>query len=544
MDKTHKIRTTVVFFIFCMLFVAALINLYSLQIKQHTFFVDLGNQQYYCTVTSYAPRANILDRNGTPLALNKETVSAFMMPRMVKDPTTLKQFLVKYFPEAHERFIKKPQAQFAYIKRKLSPAEQDCIKQHGITDIHLLSEPSRFYPVEASSIITGITNVDNKGLFGIELAFNDQLTGKPATTILEKDARSGLFYFSKKTSQEEIAGDPVKLTIDGNLQFLVHEELMEAVNKFGSSEGSAVVLDPENGDILAMASFPTFNPNDTNSFDMVSTKNTAITESYEFGSAIKTFCALAAIEEGVVTPDEQIDCMGAKTAYVEGRKINTTIAQGVVPFTEVIAKSNNIGIAKVAKRLDTKLYDHYCKLGFGTKTNIPFPGEQSGFVMPPERWSKQSIISLSYGYEITNTLLQLARAFSVFANDGRLVTPRLLLSQPVQAAPKIYSTESITAMRKILEETTSKQGTARHAAVHGYTTLGKTSTANLLRGGEYDPNKNSYGFVGIVEKDGYKRVIACFLKESKEKDLYASTVAAPLFEKIAEKTLMHDKILT
>jgi cell division protein FtsI (penicillin-binding protein 3) len=544
MDKTHKIRTAFVFFLFCSLFSIGLLNLYALQIKQHTFFADLGNQQYYFTLTTYPPRASILDRQGIPLALNKETLSAFMLPRMVKEQTGLKRFLKKHFPEGHKRLLKNPKSQFAYIKRKLSAEEQKIIKENDIKDIHLLSEPSRFYPIEASGTLTGITNIDNKGLFGIELEFDKQLTGQPSTTILEKDARSGLFYFSKQTAKEGIAGKPVALTIDGNLQFLVQEELLDAIKRFDSTEGAAIVMNPESGEILAMASYPTFNPNDTTCLNQVSTKNTAVTEIYEFGSVLKTFCALAALEEGLVTPDEEIDCMNTKTAYLDGRRVNTVLTLGKASFTDIMKKSNNIGIAKVAKRLDTKLYDHYRKLGFGTKTNINFPGERGGFVMPPDQWSKQSIISLSYGYEITNTLLQLARAFSVFANDGHLVTPRLLLDQEVPEPQKIYSTESIDAMRQILEETTSKRGTAKYAAVHGYKTLGKTSTTNLLNEGEYDPHKNMYGFAGIVEKDNYKRVIVCFLKESKRHNIYASTVSAPFFEKIAEKTLMHDKILT
>ncbi|MFT6765683.1 MAG: cell division protein FtsI (penicillin-binding protein 3) [Alteromonas naphthalenivorans] len=544
MDSTHKARTALVFFLFCSLFCIGIINLYTLQIKQHTFFTDLGHQQYYVTQTSYPPRASILDRNKNPLALNKETLSAFMLPRMIKEKTGFKRFLKKNFPEAHERFIKKPNAQFAYIKRKISHKEKKLIEQSGITDIHFLNEPSRFYPIEAAGLLTGMTNIDNKGLFGIELILNEQLTGKPTTTVLEKDARSGHFYFSKQKETKGIDGAPVELTIDGNLQFLVQEELTQAAQKFGSTQGAAVVMDPETGDILAMASYPSFDPNDPIITSQAATKNTAVTESYEFGSVIKTFCALAALEEGLVTADEEIDCLNTKTAFLDGRQVNTVLSLGVATFTDIIKKSNNIGIAKVAKRLDTKIYDHYRRLGFGTKTNIPFPGEQSGFVMPPERWSKQSIISLSYGYEITNTLLQLARAFSVFANDGHLVTPRLLLSQEITEPQKIYSSESINTMRTILEEATSKQGTGKYAAVHGYTTMGKTSTTNLLEDGQYNEHKNTYGFAGIVEKGGYKRIIACFLKESKRHNLYASTVSAPLFEKIAERTLMHDKILT
>ena len=267
-----------------------------------------------------------------------------------------------------------------------------------------------------------------------------------------------------------------------------------------------------------------------------------VTEAYELGSVIKAFLALAALEEKLVTPDEEIDCLGVTTAYINGRKINTVHAFGKGTFVDVIRTSNNIGIAKVAMRLQNKLYDHYKRLGFGIKTGITFPGEASGFVMPPNQWSAQSIISLSYGYEVTHTLLQLARAFCIFANDGYLITPKLCLNQKTELPQKIYSTESIDIMRMILEKTTT-DGTARYAAVKGYKTLGKTGTSNMLEHGVYNPHKNLFSFTGIIEKDSYKRVISCFVKESKKHHVYAATIAAPLFERIAEKMLLHDHIL-
>lgn len=545
MTLTYKIRTTCIFFLFTSLFCIALIHLFSLQIKQHSFFSSLGNKQYHVTVTNHPPRAAIVDRNNVPLALNKESLAAFILPKTIEKPQELKRFLKKHFPAALERWRKRPESHFLYVKRKLTDEERTLIEESSLEDIKILSEPNRFYPSSSSGSIIGITNIDNTGLFGIELQFDTELKGTPTTNILEKDARSGRFYFSKQTTQEGTAGTPVKLTIDSDLQFLVQEELNTRAQFYGVKEGAAIVLNPDNGDILAMASFPTFEPNDTTSLSLVSTKNTAVTESYEFGSALKAFVALAALEEGLVTADEQIDCENKKTTYVEGRKINNWEAQGLLSFEQVIVRSNNIGIAKVAKRLDSTLYDHYIKLGFGSRTGIPFPGEQAGFVNPPEKWSKQSIISLSYGYEITTTLLRLTSAFSIFANGGHLVTPRLVLEpEQFQKTPeKVYSDQSINTMRAILEKTTSKQGTAKYAAINGYTTMGKTSTANLIVDGKYDETKNFYGFVGIIEKGDYKRVIGCFLKESPRKNLFASTVAAPLFRKIVEKLLIHANVI-
>lgn len=545
MNNTYKLRTAFVFFISCSLYSIALLNLFSLQIRQHSFFTNLGIKQYQTTVVTYPPRGLINDRNGHPLALNKESIAAFMLPRTIKDEQKLKRFLKKHFPQALERLRKKNDAHFLYIKRKLTEKEKVFIEESGIEDIYFLSEPSRFYPIESAGAITGITNIDNEGTFGIELHYNNHLAGTPTVNILEKDARSGLFYFSKKTSSEGEDGKPITLTIDADLQFLVHEELMAQIQKFKAKEGAAVVMNPETGDILAMASFPTFDPNNTQTLEQIETKNTAVTESYEFGSALKAFSALAALEESVVTADEEINCYNTKTVYLDGRRINTVLPDGVITFEEVIQRSNNIGIAQVTKRLGTKLYDHYKKVGFGSKTGIPFPGEQSGFVQHPQNWSKQSLISLSYGYEITTTLLGLTTAFCVFANGGYRIYPRLILEpeQYTKKREKIYGDEPIEIMRAILEKSTSQFGTGRYAAVHGYKTLGKTSTANLLKDGVYDEHKNLYGFVGSVEKDGYKRVIGCFLRESPRHNLFASTVAAPLFERIAEKTLIHEKII-
>ncbi len=543
MEHTHKLRLTLIFFICSTLSLLGIINLYSLQIRKHTFFTNLGNQQYHVSITTYPPRSSILDRHGNPLALNKDSISAFMLPRTIKDSRMLKNILRHNFPDALTRLLNKPHQHFLYIKRRLSPEELNTLEQKHCKDIHLLTEPSRFYPIAEAGPLIGITDTDNKGLFGIEFLYNTDLIGQPSTTILERDARSGKFYFSKHIQEEGRSGKTIQLTIDVNLQFLIQEAVSETMHIFDSHEGGALVMDPETGDILAIATFPTFDPNKPQDIVINNTKCRPITDTYEFGSVMKTFCALAAIDEKVVTPDEEINCMGVKTVILEGRTINTVPQSvlGIASFKDIIKKSNNIGIAKVAKRVGTKLYDHYQRVGFGTKTGIPFPGEQSGFIMPPSSWSKQSIISLSYGYEINVSLLQLARAFCIFSNDGYLIAPRLLLNQKTPPPLRIYSSETITTMREILEKTSTK-GAGKYGAIEGYTCMGKTGTANLLDHGVYNPHKNLFCYVGSIEKGNYKRVIACYVKEAKKHGLYAATVAAPLFQKIAEILVIHDKI--
>jgi len=542
MTRSYKTRTVFVFFVFCALYLLILFNLYLIQVRQSAFFAYLGKKQYNVTVSRYAARAEIFDRNGQPLALNKDCLSAFILPNQLNEPEKLKSFLQKEFPHAYKQLKKSDGKKFMFVHRNLSDTQKQTIEQVELEDIKLLHERGRFYPVPCAGTVVGTTNIDNKGLFGIELQFNEQLGGTPAVYSLEQEARSGNFYFKKETQQEGTPGKPVTLTIDSDLQFLAHDELNDALEKWNAKEGAVVVMDPNNGDILAMVSAPAFDPSDMSNVDLEKTKNKVVTESYEFGSIAKTFAALAVLAENAATLDEQIDCSGKKTAYVDGRKVNTLIAHGVLSFSEVVELSNNIGIAKVAKRINEKLYDHYINIGLGKKTGIPFPGEQSGFVNHPANWSKQSLISLSYGYEMTCTLLQIAQAFCMIARDGAPVRPNLILASKFQSGKAVYNSQTISLLKEILENTTVR-GTTKRAQMDGYRVMSKTGTANLLVDGQYDPEKNIYTCAGIVQKDEYQRVIVAFVREAQKENAYASTVAAPLFGRIAQKIVIHDKVV-
>lgn len=540
-------------------------NLYYLQITQKDFFAQLANKQYNVTVTQLPPRALIVDRTGKPLALNKDALSAFIMPKMLKHPDSLKKFLKKNYPKAYERLVKRPDAHFLFVKRHL--AENETFAHE---DIHILKEPSRYYPLRSAGPIIGLTDIDNNGLFGIELMYNKQLAGTPITYGLAKDARSGHFYFDKKVKTEGHEGEPIKLTIDRDIQFLAYEKIKEAAQEHGAQSAAALVMDPTTGEILAAVQYPTFDTDNIKTIDQKQTKLHVATESYELGSVIKTFLALAALEEGVVTPDEEIDCEGVLSGFVNGMKVNTTFANGCIPFSDVIKKSNNIGVAKVAFRLQDKLYNHYRTLGFGTKTGLNFPGEQAGFVNPPHRWSNRSLISLSFGYEISTTLVQLAQAIGIIANNGHMVPPTLVISKTslnravldmatenrknsknsglpergrkaeLQETDLLYSPESIAQMRNILEQTAAST-TKSLSTIPGLKVMGKTGTARLISNGKYVENKNIYTFAGILEKGDYKRVIITFIKEIQNPGVLASVIAAPVFVQIAQQLLIHDK---
>lgn len=556
MTDGYKVRTTIIFLFFCFCYLVIIFNLGLIQICQRSFFAQLAHKQYDITVTNHPARALIYDRYGNPLAINKESVSAFITPNKLENKEKLIAFLNKEFPHAAQRLSTHNTDNFMYLQRHLSEKQIEIIKQSGLTDIHMLCEPCRFYPIPCAAPVVGFTDIDTHGLCGIEGTYEELLRGKPTVYHLEKDARSGYFHFTKQAYDTGYDGNPLTLTIDSTLQFLAQEELNKTAQQFNAREGAIIIINPDNGDIIAMAQYPSFDPHQRKNIVLEQTKNKLLTDTYELGSVIKVCTALAALEEKVVSIDEPIDCKGTKTAYIDGRCINTWKEHGVIPFCDVIAFSNNIGIAQVAKRLDAKLYDHYRRLGFGTKTGIDFPGEQEGFVNPPRNWSKHSIISLSYGYEIRATLLQLARVFSMIANGGYEITPRLLLpatkNVPSPTAlscditptyrKRLYCPETIEYIQSILERTT-QSGTAKRAQLKGYKIMAKTGSANLLVNGRYNDQKSLFTCAGIVQKDSYKRVIITFIKEVDRTNIFASTVAVPLFEQVAEKMIIHDKVI-
>ena len=429
-ERVNQVRLSIVFMLFCLIYFIAIFNLFLIQIIQHDFYTQLAQRQYQTTITSHPARAIIYDRNGNALAINKESMSAFITPRSMKQSKKVQLFLQEHFPKAKKRLSKNNKKHFMYVKRKLSDKEQQLIEQSELDDIKLLKEANRYYPIAACSSIIGITDIDNKGIAGIEYQLNDQLAGIPTIYSLAHDGRSKRFHTKKEAKTTGSPGKPVTLTIDSDLQFLATEELEKIGKLFKAKETACVIMDPQTGDILAMAQWPYMDPNEGTNHDISLTKNKCVTESYELGSVMKAPVSLAALQENVVGPNDLIDCENVTTTLLDGRPINTVYAAGEIPFWQVMVKSNNIGMAKVAKRLDKKLYGYYKRMGFGKKTGIQLPGEQSGFVQHPKNWSKQSLISLSYGYEIRATLLQLARFFSMLANDGFDVRPRLVIKNP------------------------------------------------------------------------------------------------------------------
>jgi len=443
---------------------------------------------------------------------------------------------------------KEKRRRFLWLERHLSQERLKEIKSFDSKDIYFLAEPERFYPFPETAHIVGFTNIDNVGIAGAELQYNDRIGGTPTTFILEKDARSGYFYFKKDIKEKGVAGESIILTIDKTLQFFAHEELEKTVAKHNAKGGAVLILDPDSGHILSMTSNPSFNPNDIKRISLETTKNIPVTECFELGSVIKIFTALAALEEEVVNIDEEIDCEG-KSTKIDGFKVENwkSLGPGLHPFWQVVWRSNNVGIAKVAKRLGPKLYYHLKRLGFGSQTGIHFPGERSGFVNPPHNWSRSSIIVMSFGYEIMATLLQLAKAFSIIANNGYNTQPTLSIKPAKQKIDlgykRLYSEKSVSQIKEILE---FKDWVKSRYGIDGYRIMGKTGTARSVKNGKYSTKDHVFTYAGIIEKENlesqktYRRVIITFIKEPKEKNIWSSQITLPLFHRIAQKMIVYD----
>lgn len=545
LGRDYKLRMLLVFCFFCSLFAVLVVRLFLLQIKQNDFFKNLAAQQYELQIKIVPARGVIFDASlQYPLVFNRRSLSAFIVPSALEQHSSTVKFIKKQFPDVYKRFCKQPDKHFLWLARRMTDEQAADLQKRTDLAVHFIDEFARYYPYQGVSQLVGLTDIDNIGIAGLELSFNKHLGGEAKTLCLQKDARSGAFYFDRAVTNAGKHGKKLGLTIDRYLQEIVFYELQKKITELKAKSGTAVVLDPDTGAVIALASYPVFDPNKKGVTAFEAMKNRAVSECYELGSVMKAFCALAAFEERVVKFDEPIDCEG-RFGYVDGVKIeNPTYTllnrlkefNNILPFNEVVRYSSNVGIAKVAKRLDKKLYQHYRRLGFGEKTGIQFPGERSGFVNPPAQWSKPSLVVMSFGYEMMATIMQLARAFCIVANGGYDVRPTVLLDEAHSKGKKLYRDDAITDLKNIMEKVAEKY------QLPGVRIMGKTGTARCIVDGKYSTQLHQYSFGGIIEHGNYRRVIVTFIKEPEKASLWASEVALPLFKTIATRMITHDRL--
>ncbi|PMP72173.1 MAG: hypothetical protein C0186_01975 [Thermodesulfovibrio aggregans] len=495
-------------------------------------------------------RGNIYDRMGRELAISLEKESLFIDPASLKSVqavNVLKNY-VKVNPEQIEKLSEK-NIRFLWLQRKVDSDLAEKIKALKIEGVGSVIEGARFYPKGfLASHVIGFVNIDEQGMEGLERQYDQYLRAEKTLKTVTVDARG------KKLSQgdlKDVKGNDVFITIDEGLQYIVEKYLDEAVKKWQASSATAIMMDPFTGEILALANRPTYDPNNLKSIKNIGIiRNRAITDLYEPGSTFKIVTATAALEEGIVKPYTKFDC---SQGYIEvgGKKIKDVHRNGVLTFEEVIQKSSNVGTIKIAMMLGKeKLYQYIKKFGFGEKTGIDLPGEISGYIRSPQKWSGTSIGAIPIGQEVGVTALQILRAYSAIANGGYLVKPFVvsdirspdgnILYKSVIQRQKIISDKTAKIMREILKKVTEQGGTATQAKLDGNDVAGKTGTAQ-----KYDPKTHRYSkdrfvssFVGFIPAQNPRIAMIVVIQDPKGAH-YGGVVAAPVFKAIADEALAY-----
>lgn len=516
--------------LFCFFLCLILVRLFQLQVDQKFFLAKKAMQQYIHSERVMPMRGVFYDRQGKPLVFNEGCWDVAFIPFKNTDQRT-KAFLTQFFD------TKKDEHSFIWIKRGIQTQEKDALvlQAPGLT---VFPSFRRTYLYPHCNHLLGFVDIDNNGLAGLELSCNSVLKGEEGFLKGFKNGKNKGAFFEHLQEKKVIDGESVLLTIDESLQRILYETLVAKISELEALQGAAILLDPTSGQVLSMVSYPNFDPMHLSKESLEAAHNIPVEAAFEAGSVCKVFLALAGLDEKVVTPDTEIDCQG-RQAKIGGILVQHPAslgsAMGIVPFSQVIQKSNNIGVAKVGFELGSRLYDQYKKMGLGQKTMIELPAEQAGTLRPPKKWSVPTPVALSFGYEVSVTLLQIAQVFSMIANDGCVVPPTLLSTHQKKEPKRIYDAALIQDLKGILEPI------GKLCKVEGYRIFGKTGTARLIKEGEYSNKHHLYTFAGIVEKDQYKRVLVTMIKEPKNPHLLAAQVTAPLFKEMVERIVLVDQ---
>jgi cell division protein FtsI (penicillin-binding protein 3) len=516
-------------------FAALALRALYLQGLHNDFLQQKGESRYSRVIELTATRGRIVDRNNEPLAISTPVESVAASPADVEiTPEQVKRLARLLETDAAE--LRKKLAdtwrEFVYLKRQLPPDEAARVVALGIPGVFLQREYRRYYPAgEVTAHLIGITDVDGRGREALELAFERELAGRAGSRRVIKD-RLGQIVEDMESIRAPQNGRTLALSIDARIQYLAHRELKAAVAAHRARAGGVVVLDAATGEVLAMANAPSFNPNNRDRFDPRRTRNRAVTDLFEPGSTLKPFTAAAALEAGTVRPDSVIQTAPGQFA-VGNRVIHDAHPQGALTVAQVIQKSSNIGTAKIGLALPSEtLWGLLHQVGFGVPPRSGFPGEVSGKLRAAASWRPVEQATMSYGYGISVSLLQLARAYLIFATDGELRPATLVRRDAPAEATRAISAPTAQAVRRMLEMAVQPGGTAPRAQVTGYRVAGKTGTAHKLEGKGYASDKYVSSFVGFAPASGPRLVVAVMIDEPAAGQHTGGAVAAPVFSTV------------
>jgi cell division protein FtsI (penicillin-binding protein 3)/stage V sporulation protein D (sporulation-specific penicillin-binding protein) len=512
-------------------------------------YAEMAARQQRETVVVPAARGAILDHDGKPLALGKQSITVYANPRQVDRPRELALaagHVLRADPETLYPLLTDRSRGFVYVARKVDPEKAEKLEKRGFAGVGFYPEELRFYPQgPVASQVLGYAGLDNKGLEGLERAYEKVLAGKPGSQTIVKDPFGRALDVVE--TKAETPGRSIRLTLDDQVQANVEAVLQETVQRWSARSATAIVIDPHTGNLIAMATAPRFNANRFPTTRADRRRNRAVTDTYEPGSTFKLVTVAAALEEGIVTPRSSF--VLPPTIQVADRKIRESHARGTQRMTvrQIIEYSSNVGTITIAQRLgEGQLAAWIDRFGFGKPTGIDFPGESAGFALPLDQWSGSTIGTVPIGHGIAVTPVQMARAYSAIANGGVLVRPRLVDRVGGETVP--YGPRKRVVSRAVSEQMLSMlkgvvvEGTGTRAAIPGYTVAGKTGTAAKIdSNGRYSTSRYVASFVGMVPATKPRLVVMVMVDEPRG-GYYGGDVAAPAFAEVARFCVQHLEI--
>jgi cell division protein FtsI (penicillin-binding protein 3) len=510
------------------------------QVFGNEFFQRQGEVRFARTLELPANRGRVLDRNGLILASSVVAQSIWAIPEDVDraDPKLPELARLLEMPLAELRKRLGPEDKtFVWVKRQVDAPVAQEIAALGIKGVYQRREYKRQYPEgEAAAHVVGFTNVEDRGQEGVELAFNEQLSGRNGSRRVIKD-RLGRVVEDVRDVVPPVDGPDLQLSIDSKVQYFAYQKLRDAVHQHKARAGSVVVLDVRTGEVLALANYPSYNPNRRQNLSGEQLRNRALTDSFEPGSTMKPFIAALALDKGLVKPTTPIQTAPGRIS-IGGSTISDFHPSDVLTVNEVIQKSSNVGTVKLAMQISPReMWESYAQAGFGQKPQVPFPGAVSGRLRPYKSWRPIEQATMSYGYGLSSSLFQLAQAYTVFARDGELIPVSMLKSDDLASGVHVFSAPNAMAVRKMLEMAASPGGTAVRAQTMGYSVGGKTGTARKQEGKGYADKKYRSFFVGLAPVDNPRIVVAVMVDEPGNGQYYGGLVAAPVFSETVQQTL-------
>lgn len=539
--SSHQIRLILVSSVFGLILCVIVWRMLDLMVFNRQFLQNQGDARSLRTMDIPAYRGMITDRHGTPLAISTPVESVWIHPKSFQSSSQQRIKLAQLLgvkPADLTSLVKKHQKkEFIYVARQLDPAHADLIRQLKIPGVHLQQEYKRYYPqLDSTAQLVGFTNVDDHGLEGIELAYDEWLHGENGKKRVIKD-RMGRVVDELGVIKPPRPGHDLALSIDSRIQYLAYHALVDVCHKFAAKSGSVVVLDTKTGEVIAVVNYPSFNPNARARYTRNEFRNRAVVDTFEPGSVIKPFSIASALETGHFTPSTIIDTRPS-WMVVHGKLIRDVHNYGILDVTGVLENSSNVGVSKmVLADPPEKLLQLLHRAHFGQRTESDFPGESDGSMADLRQMNPFVLATVSFGYGLSVTALQLAKAYLIFANQGRLIPVTMLAGQTPRTQAEQVISEKTAAQMLTMMEAVTEHGTGKSAQVPGYRVAGKTGTARIAGKGGYAEKRYIASFVGIAPVSDPRYAVVTVVNEPTKNGYYAAAVAAPLFADVMSGTL-------